>query len=400
MGLLQRKCACGTHLPGGGECADCSRKRLQRKCGDGAAGAAIPPIVHDALRSDGKPLDVGVQTLMESRFGRDFSHVRVHTDSTAAASAQAVNAEAYTDGRDIVFAPGNYAPQTPSGLRLLAHEMAHVVQAASGLKSRDALSQPGDPLEVAADAAADAVMEGRRVSMAARAGGHSGGIMRRVAARSTHCAANTHGAPADPLAELTDNDAKAMDFATRLAHALAADAQTARSGIPAAPSTTFQSYRTHFGLPAAQGRGFLNRLTGVVRPTQGVAMGEELGILSRRFALVARLYSQPMNYVCVDRAGVRFGGCESGACTGRNGGDAWSCAGSGVVFLCPSFWSAYDSDGRAGILMHEALHVNFEGVGDETLRGPGRNFKIAGCYEAISNEVLGINSAFSCPAPP
>jgi hypothetical protein len=65
---------------------------------------------------------------MESRFGHDFSQVRVHTDARAGASAKAVNALAYTVGRDIVFAAGQYAPGTVSGKKLLAHELTHVLQ--------------------------------------------------------------------------------------------------------------------------------------------------------------------------------------------------------------------------------------------------------------------------------
>jgi hypothetical protein len=65
---------------------------------------------------------------MEPRFGRDFSGVRVHTDSAAAESARAVNANAYTVGQHIVFDEGKYNPSSTSGKQLLAHELAHTVQ--------------------------------------------------------------------------------------------------------------------------------------------------------------------------------------------------------------------------------------------------------------------------------
>jgi len=80
------------------------------------------------LRSPGQPLDAGTRAFMEPRFGRDFSHVRIHTDVPAAASAHAVAALAYTVGQQIVFGSGQYAPTTPAGRRLLAHELAHTVQ--------------------------------------------------------------------------------------------------------------------------------------------------------------------------------------------------------------------------------------------------------------------------------
>jgi hypothetical protein len=88
----------------------------------------VPPIVGDVLRSSGQLLDPTTRAFMESRFGHDFSRVRVHTDARAAESARAVNAHAYTVGRDIIFAAGEYAPETTNGRRLLAHELVHVMQ--------------------------------------------------------------------------------------------------------------------------------------------------------------------------------------------------------------------------------------------------------------------------------
>jgi hypothetical protein len=69
---------------------------------------------------------------MESHLGHDFRDVRVHTDAAAAASARRMNARAYTFGREIVFASGEYSP-TAAGLRLLAHELSHVVQQSAGV---------------------------------------------------------------------------------------------------------------------------------------------------------------------------------------------------------------------------------------------------------------------------
>jgi Domain of unknown function (DUF4157) len=93
-----------------------------------AAGpSAVPPIVYDVLRSPGRALDQRTRAFFEPRFGRDFSHVRVHADSRAAESARAVNASAYTVGRDLVLGPD--APRSaPARLGLMAHELAHVVQ--------------------------------------------------------------------------------------------------------------------------------------------------------------------------------------------------------------------------------------------------------------------------------
>jgi len=98
---------------------------------------------------------------MEPRFGHDFSHVRVHADEQAAESARAVNALAYTVGRDIVFGRGRYAPGSTEGRRLLAHEMAHVVQQGSHgqLQAELEVGAVDDPLEREADAAAAYALE-------------------------------------------------------------------------------------------------------------------------------------------------------------------------------------------------------------------------------------------------
>jgi hypothetical protein len=78
---------------------------------------------------------------MEGRFGHAFGDVRIHADETAEASAVAVGARAYTVGRDVAFAPGQYAPHTDAGLRLLAHELTHVVQ-------QRGAGEPGSSLEI------------------------------------------------------------------------------------------------------------------------------------------------------------------------------------------------------------------------------------------------------------
>ncbi len=102
---------------------------VQRRASSGATGVAeAPPIVREVLTSPGQSLEPTTRTFFESRFGHDFSQVRVHTDAKAAESAQAVNALAYTVGRDVVFGAEQYTPMTPQGGRLLAHELTYVVQ--------------------------------------------------------------------------------------------------------------------------------------------------------------------------------------------------------------------------------------------------------------------------------
>jgi hypothetical protein len=94
--------------------------------------AGAPPAVADVLRSSGQPLDGPTRGFLEPRFGRDFGDVRIHHDAMAADSAKALNARAYTVGNHVAFGPEEYAPSSEPGLRLLAHELAHVVQQGGG----------------------------------------------------------------------------------------------------------------------------------------------------------------------------------------------------------------------------------------------------------------------------
>lgn len=126
-----RRCACG------GTCAACRAERgtvpdeetlHRREARGGGTPSIAPPAVHRVLASPGRPLEMRTRGFMEERFGADFSGVRVHTDASAAASARAVGALAYAVGNDVVFGAGRYAPGTSAGDRLLAHELAHVLQ--------------------------------------------------------------------------------------------------------------------------------------------------------------------------------------------------------------------------------------------------------------------------------
>ncbi len=94
--------------------------------------AEAPPIVGEALRAPGRPLDAATRTFAERRLGHDLGAVRIHADGPAAASAAALDAQAFTVGDDVSFAAGRYAPATSEGRGLLVHELVHVVQNARG----------------------------------------------------------------------------------------------------------------------------------------------------------------------------------------------------------------------------------------------------------------------------
>lgn len=174
-------------------CAGCAEKQDQeqvaRRAHDGRTGPALAPeIVGEVLGSGtGRALDAGTRAYFEPRFGHDFAEVRVHDDRRADESARSVRALAYTVGSHVVFRAGAFSPATAHGRRLLAHELAHVVQQADasprswapaggrssapagGAASRSLAVVPaGDRSEREADRIADAVV---RADARAPAGG-------------------------------------------------------------------------------------------------------------------------------------------------------------------------------------------------------------------------------------
>jgi len=120
--------------------------------------------VDRVLRGAGHALDPQARAFIEPRLGHDFSQVRVHTGAIAASSAAALNANAYTVGRDVVFAAGKYAPGSREGRRLIAHELTHVVQQDRGGTPAPmfakAISHPSDSTEREAVHASNVVADG------------------------------------------------------------------------------------------------------------------------------------------------------------------------------------------------------------------------------------------------
>lgn len=177
--LLQRcsrmPCACAGHE---------EESPIMRTRGFGVEPDSVPPTVGEVLRSSGQPLDHGARGLFERRFGHDFGGVRVHTGARAAESARALNAVAYTVGRELVFAAGAYAPATEAGRRLLAHELTHVMQQSAPGASPSALriGAVETPEEHEAESAADSL--GNETSMRPpRNSSGQEGVIRRFATK-------------------------------------------------------------------------------------------------------------------------------------------------------------------------------------------------------------------------
>jgi hypothetical protein len=119
-----------------------------------ARGLDVPDIVREVLSSPGRQLDAADRAVFESRFGQDFSRVRVHDDSRAVESARVVEASAYTVERHVVFDSGRYAADPAGARRTLAHELTHVAQQGAADVGEDSplvLGRTGDPFEAEAE---------------------------------------------------------------------------------------------------------------------------------------------------------------------------------------------------------------------------------------------------------
>jgi Domain of unknown function (DUF4157) len=401
-GMLRRKCACGTHTIGGSTCDECSKKgqtiqrRPARVVEQTGATAEVPSIVHEVLGSAGQPLDAGVRSFMETRFGHDFSQVRVHTDSRAAESARAVDALAYTVGRDIVFGSQLYAPGNSAGRELLAHELAHVVQQghfASGTTPAR-ISQPSDSGEANADQLSRAALAGER--HAAQVSGSSSPILsRRIIPRLVHCTAGSDGAPANPVAALTTSVDRAEEMATQAAAALREAAALTREGNQPVGAPVEQAFNNRFGEPPEVRGGFMNRLTGAVRPTLEIALSEEMDLIASRFDLIAaQLRRGFIHYLCMSTT-RSFAGRTITDCSR----DAWAFPGVNAIFLCPGFWSGIgDPRTRSTLLIHETAHMIWEEV-FHGAGGSGGNFRHAECYASFIADINGVAAGTpACPA--
>ena len=107
--------------------------KISRKItgGSGTSGITVSNQMENQLnhlQGGGHAMPTGLRNMMESGFGQDFSHVRLHTDSEAANLSSSIHAKAFTHGNDIYFNQGQFSPNTSEGQKLMAHELTHVVQ--------------------------------------------------------------------------------------------------------------------------------------------------------------------------------------------------------------------------------------------------------------------------------
>ena len=126
VAVVQRKCA--VCAAGSATCPSCEEEALVQRKPDTASHAGELPVAFASRLGRGVPLDSESRGFFEPRFGRDFSDVRIHTDAQAGAATRSINARAFTLGRNVAFAKGEYDPQSTRGRNLMAHELAHVLQ--------------------------------------------------------------------------------------------------------------------------------------------------------------------------------------------------------------------------------------------------------------------------------
>lgn len=151
--------------------------------GQGGAGgggtleqATVSSAVDKAKQSSsGQPLEAGVRTEMEGKFGQSFDDVRVHTGGAAAEANAELNANAFAAGKDVFFGAGKYDPGSAGGKHLIAHELGHVAQGGGGVAAQatgagPSVSHPGDAHETNANALADAVVGNQPMPAVQRGG--------------------------------------------------------------------------------------------------------------------------------------------------------------------------------------------------------------------------------------
>jgi hypothetical protein len=163
-------------------------------------------------------------------------------------------------------------------------------------------------VEREAEALAEAVVNGAGGVAVAPSPAGAPVLARRVARRLMNCQANTRGASGDPFTDLTDRDDRAGRYAARVARDLTAAADDVRVRTAATypfGNAVQMAHFFNFGEPPARPGGFLNRLTGQVRPTLEAALAEEFRQLAARFRLVARWFNGWGVYRCINGPDLR-----------------------------------------------------------------------------------------------
>ena len=359
---------------------------------------SVPPLVSQVLRSTGQSLDAETRAFMEPRFKHDFSRVRVYTDGTAAKSAQAVNALAYTVGQSVVFDAGQYSPHTNEGRRLLAHELAHTLQQATSvpLQSRVTVASSADPAEHEADRLADRVMTGVDQPVMSNAVGDVGpALFRKPKTPESKAPEHLHGCDTTTqIPEINKAVAAAKTSATNAVQGL----QELLNIWGTTPTTTLQKSTAH-----ALARGFNIAFDKIGWVDLGIASAAEVNALDiRDFDAVKTILSNfkeieadlpnftgapPCNLStgklsllspCFGCADAEFDSCKRTMGQGPTHAFVWEVGmPSSPIFFCPVFFTGSGLD-PGDTVLHEVAHI--------------QNF--------AASDVLGSSSYYGCPIHP
>lgn len=246
-------------------CSTCEDETtaVQRKEASGAPPLVIPQSpseLHSAL-GGGQPLAGASRAFMESRLGHDFGDVRIHSDARAAESARRLQARAFTMGRDVVFAAGQFSPHTTDGRRLLAHELTHVVQQGTAGEGNAPphLQRLGDPKEapkgmrcpIATTSATEPVVADVLFSLgSARLTPTAITDLASIVARWTAAGSN-RDVRVDGFASTDGPQSLNWPLSCDRALAVAAELENPSSGVPGIPSQFIEflanGESTHFG---------------------------------------------------------------------------------------------------------------------------------------------------------
>ena len=125
------------------------------------------------ITSTGAPLPVAVKSPLAHSFSVDLTPIRVHTDARAQLTVRSFNTRAFAYGHHIFLGPG----ESPTDLRLMAHEVAHVVQQSRGAVLQHFTTSHSDPLEHEAERASAAAMRGEKFSVQQRTSPRPQGLL-------------------------------------------------------------------------------------------------------------------------------------------------------------------------------------------------------------------------------
>ena len=265
-------------------------------------------------KGNGSSIPTSTNDSMSSAFGTDFSHVRIHTDSSAIQMNKEINAQAFTHGSDIYFNSARYNPSSNEGKQLLAHELTHVVQQT---KSNENI------------------------------------INRSVNDNSTCDPTVDASAPPSPLTFIILSDSMADMHLTMARVTLSLDLMNT-TGIPA--GSGFNAYRRRFGDPAQVRNKFRNRFNNSLHDTLAEAQASEMRSLISILDRLSSVLARDINYRCIGPHVRTIGGSVFDCAT--TGFALISINGVNRIIICPAFWGLSPSQRGIGII-HEAVHILF-----------------------------------------